>query len=521
MKKFLIVGVVLLTYVITFAQTPEDALRYSWLTASGTARSQAIGNANGAIGGEISTIFSNPANIGFYKTSDMVFTGGINFSRNQGTYLNGKTTDATSSAGFLGTTGFVFAKPSYSGGPIKSSAFGFAINRTADFNGKIVYQNKVSDGASLSRSAMADMFMQKIEAGTDKYGADYKNSNDYIYGPGLAYETYWVDTKNNTLVSSASALAAASGLEQRNEISSSGGITEFAFAGAANINEKVYFGGSIGIPILNYTSNKRYTEQDPSLTNQINQFDYAYFEDDLNTKGVGINLKIGALFKATENFRFGISVQTPTFYSLTDKYSAYAETSLENYPTTDGNNFHKASSNSPLEYDYYLRTPYKVGASFSLLFGNLFDVTKQKGFLSGDVEYVNYSSSKFSNSSKNKTSYTENTYSYLNSDINDAYKGAVNARLGAELKFNTFMVRLGGAYYGNPYNNVNGEKGDVKQLSTGLGYRNKGFFIDLAYVHTFGTDVNAPYRTLSPVPFYNANIKSSNSRVLLTLGVKI
>ena len=56
------------------------------------------------------------------------------------------------------------------------------------------------------------------------------------------------------------------------------------------------------------------------------------------------------------------------------------------------------------------------------------------------------------------------------------------------------MVRLGGAYYGNPYNNIAGEKGSRFQLSGGLGYRDKGFFIDLAYVHTMGKDVHFAYR---------------------------
>jgi hypothetical protein len=43
------------------------------------------------------------------------------------------------------------------------------------------------------------------------------------------------------------------------------------------------------------------------------------------------------------------------------------------------------------------------------------------------------------------------------------------------------MVRLGGAYYGNPYVD---ESSDVVKVSGGVGYRNRGFFMDLTYVYS-------------------------------------
>ncbi|MCH5683490.1 hypothetical protein LWM68_03910 [Niabella sp. W65] len=110
MKKIFLAITLVSVYSASQAQTPEDALRYSWLQASGTARSQAIGNANGAIGGEISTIFSNPANIGFYKTGDFVISGGANFLNNNSSYL-GVSQKENKAAGFLGTTGFVLGSP--------------------------------------------------------------------------------------------------------------------------------------------------------------------------------------------------------------------------------------------------------------------------------------------------------------------------------------------------------------------------------------------------------------------------
>lgn len=507
MKKIILAASILAISATLFAQTPEDALRYSWLQNTGTARSQGIANANGAIGGEISTIFSNPANIGFYKTGDFVVTGNLNLLNNNASYL-GKSTSDNKSSFVLGTTGLVIGKPNYSGGSLKSSAFGVAINRTADFNNRITYTNK---GGQLSKTSMANMFMEDIDA----------NNSTNAFGSGLAFETYWVDTTGSgQLFSSAAALAAASGLEQKQVITTNGGITELAIAGAANVNDRVYIGGAIGIPILRYEANRRYDEQDPSATDNTNDFNNAYFDDNLLTRGVGINVKAGVVFKVTNNFRLGFSAHSPTFYSLTDNYTSAAGTDLENYPTKDGNNIHETSTNDPLVFDYNLQTPYKLGASFSLLFGNVNDVATQRGFLSGDVEYVNYMASTFRNTSDNKTSANEAAYKDLNTAIDNAYQGAVNARLGAEIKFDPIMIRFGGAYYGNPYKDIAGEKGSITQGTAGFGYRNQGFFIDLGYVYTLGKDVVYPYR-LSSEPFYPANIKSNNSRIVLTLGFKI
>lgn len=509
MKKILFGAVLLAAYGTTIAQTPEDALRYSWLQGSGTARSQAIGNANGAIGGEISTIFSNPANIGFYKTGDFVISGGVNINNNTSTYYGNNTKAPSSSNAFLGTTGVVLGRPNYSGGSVKGGAFGIAVNKTADFNNSIHYET----GGTLVRSSMANMF---IEAAN---GNAYNQLNPY--GSGLAFDSYWIDTAagGRTYTSSAAALAGSTGLGQKQEIFTSGGISEVALAGALNINEKVFFGGTIGLPILEYRAKREYTEQDPNATNTTNEFDVAYFDDNLITRGMGVNVKAGVVVKATENFRLGFAAHSPTFYSLSDNYSAAAGTALENYPTHDGENAYDVVSQRDLIYDYSLHTPYKLIGSFSYFFGDVHNVASQKGFLSGDVEYVNHMASNFKNASDDSQD-NRSYFSELNRSIDNAYKGVVNARLGAELKFNTIMARFGGAYYGNPYRDLAGETGNIVQGSTGLGYRNKGFFIDLGYTHTFGNDVVFPYR-LQNNPLNPATIKSSNSRILLTLGFKI
>jgi hypothetical protein len=108
----------------------------------------------------------------------------------------------------------------------------------------------------------------------------------------------------------------------------------------------------------------------------------------------------------------------------------------------------------------------------------------------------------------------------LNRTIDRTYKGAFNVKAGGELKFTTFMVRLGAAYFGNPYKDINGEKGSKLNLSGGLGYRDQGFFVDLTYVHSLQKDVHFAYRLEDRNLYSGANLKSNVGNVLLTVGKK-
>ena len=108
-------------------------------------------------------------------------------------------------------------------------------------------------------------------------------------------------------------------------------------------------------------------------------------------------------------------------------------------------------------------------------------------------------------------------YKSLNKTIDNLYKSAINVRLGGEVKFNTIMFRLGGAYYGNPYKN---EKADLVKVSGGLGYRNKGMFIDLTYIYSINKDIHYPYllQDKSNLPAY---LKNNAGNIVATIGFKI
>jgi long-subunit fatty acid transport protein len=352
--------------------------------------------------------------------------------------------------------------------------------------------------------------------------SDPRYRPNYPYGTSLAFNTFWIDTvdggtSGNYQFQTRSPIA--TGLLQQNAIESKGGITEIALAGATNFHNKFLIGATIGIPILSYKRESTFIEAD-ATANPNNNFDYASFSESLETSGAGINLRIGAIYKPSEYFRLGLAIHSPTYYGLTDKYNSSVTTNTESYQGTYTQTPADVGAASPGEFKYNLVTPYRIIGSASYVLREVQDVRNQKGFLTADIEYVNYKFSSFHPQGENPDGSTKEYLKTLNKAIDQAYKGAFNFRAGGELKFTTIMVRLGGAYYGNPYKDINGAKGSKFQLSGGLGYRNKGMFVDLTYVHTINKDVNFPYR-LQYSPYYGANIKGSAGNVLLTVGVKI
>ncbi len=511
MKKIFFISVLFACAGQLTAQEPADALRYGWYTSSGTARQQAIGGAMGSLGGEISATFVNPAGLGFYRTGDFVFTPGFNFLNNKATYFDRTEKDNKKNLSF-GTTGFVLGGTD-NGRQGSSSAFAIVINRTANFGSNLTYRGLNN------QSSYSQKFLEEISNKND--GSGNSVSLNYPFGTSLAFNTFWIDTiaggtEGNFQFKTRATIG--SGLIQENLISSTGGITELAVAGAGNINDKLYLGATLGIPFLRYEREASFTEAD-ATANATNNFDFATINENLTTRGTGLNLKLGVIFKPTEQVRLGFAFHTPSFYRLTDQYSAEVITDTEGYQGRLNQN--STSLVGDGEFRYWHFTPYRLMVSGSYVLREVEDVRRQKGFITADIEFVNYRASSFTTDPEGDDSEgTRNYLKSLNKAIDNAYKPAFNFKLGGELKFTTVMVRLGGAYYGNPYKNIAGEKGNRFQLTGGLGYRNKGMFIDVAYVHTMGRDVHFAYR-LQNSPFQGANVRNTGGNALLTLGFKI
>lgn len=514
MKKVFFILASIASSQLVVAQEPADALRYAWNVTNGTARQQAVGGAMASLGGDITATFVNPAGLGFYKTGDLVFTPGYGFLKNKSTYY-GRTEQDNGGFFSLGTTGVVLGGGSDRSN--RSSAFSIAINRTANFGSNILYRGQQN------QSSYSQKFLEEIN--NNQTGDPNVVAQNFPYGTSLAFNTYWIDTiagGSGTNYQFQTRSPIATGLLQQNEVINKGGITELAVAGAANIRDKWFFGGTLGLPILNYKREATFTEAD-ATDDETNKFNFAEYHENLHTQGIGFNIKAGFIYKPVERWRLGFAVHSPSVFVLTDNYSSEITTDTELYEGVMTQTSEFLTGQTEAEFTYLHFTPYKLMGSVSYVLHEVEDVRKQKGFLTLDIEYVNYKASSFKPEGGNENPVDSGTKEYLkslNEAIDRAYKGAFNFRVGGELKFTTIMVRAGAAYYGNPYQDIAGEKGSKLLLSGGLGYRHKGMFIDLTYVHNIVKDINAAYR-LQNSPYSIANIKASGGNVVLTLGFKI
>lgn len=490
------------------AQVPEDALRLSWLNPTGTARNQAVGGAMGSLGGDITATFVNPAGIGLYKTGELVISPGFSFLNNKSTYRESNAS-VTNNSFNLGTSGLVVGFSNRSGN-LKSGAFSIAVNRTANFNSNIDYRGE-NDFSSYSEQFASELANSKIPIGNA-----LNFDAPLTLGTKMAIYSYLIDTAtvngNLQVIGLPEALQSRG---QQNSIQTKGGITEIAMGLAGNANDKFYFGGSIGIPIVNYERLSTFTERDNS-GNTNNDFDYSTLTETYTTKGIGLNAKLGLIFKPVSDVRLGLAVHSPTLYGFKDTYHGDMTTSTEKYAGIVKVTSETVSGNSSSEYKYDLVSPWKVLLSGSYMFHEVEDVTKQRGFISADIEYINHKASSYQTADPNNSDNSQ--YTEVNNAIDDAYKGTFNFKLGGELKFKTIMARAGFAHYGNPYKDSE-LKGSRNFISGGVGYRDNGFFLDLTYVYGLQKDVNFPYR-LSDRPNTFAVVKGTSANIILTAGFK-
>src|SRR5215210_300244 len=517
MKKTVLTLAALITAFAAISQAPEDVLRYSYFPQHGSARNMAIGGAMGSLGGDINALYVNPAGLGLYKTRELILSPGFVFNSNKADF-RGTDTKSNKSGFDIGTSGFVigFNTP---GSKWTNQAFSLGINQTANFN------NFVSYGGRNDISSYSEQFSEQFSK--SGFTVDEALNNPYFaYGTAPALYTYLIDvfpnadsTTFNVKALPEFLLEKGIALDQQKTIETKGGIYELALGYAANMDDRLYIGGSLGIPIVNYERFTKYRESDPS-GDQNNNFESFELNDYLTTKGFGVNGKLGVIFKPKDAIRLGLAVHTPTYYTLTDRQSTDLTANTESYSGIDKVSSTFFTGGDEGKTMYTASTAWKAIASASYVFREVNDTRRQRAFISADIEYVGYPGSAYKADGENITSDDIEYYNQLKSVIKDYYKSAFIYRLGGELKFNTFMFRLGGAYYSNPYNKKQQLSSNLMQASGGIGYRNHGMFLDLTYVHNFNKDVNFPYRLTDKQNTY-AMQQNTRGNVVMTVGFKL
>lgn len=454
------------TYSLS-AQIVSDALIFSETNPNITARSAATGNALGALGGDLSSLSTNPAGLGIYRSTEITFTPGLSFSNVRTTFGQdtfGIEKSRTQRSNFLfGSLGAVFTKKLYS--DWKSINFGFGINRLADFGRSfkfdaVTYGSRLATiGANANGKTLAEL------------GA---------YEDGLAYDTYLMDLEYNSNNQYVTALTDDNYVRKTQTVRQSGGINELALSLAANYDHKLYIGFTLGIDFLTFTDNRKYQELEETGSIDFQEMD---FNENRTVNGVGANFKFGLIYRINKMFRVGLAVHTPTWFSLTEKYNTemrgvvYYNNRLIDTTAFSPEGLYKHNFNSP--------------ASLSLSLGTVF---KKKGFLALELEYLDYSWANFSLSGNNVTIDDERYIDDINEGINNLHQGVLRARIGGELVFDLFRIRAGYRIQTSPYQQgVEGISDLRHDISAGFGIRMEHFFIDLGYVHNLKQFEYIPY----------------------------
>ena len=483
-----------------FAQNASEALRYSFIEVGGTARTVSLGGAIGALGADFSVLSTNPAGLAAYRSSEFTLTPTLELTSANAQLSNsdGRDSSITQTKFNFNNLGLVIAKQPR--GKMKTLNFGIGFNRLANFNQVFAYSGK-NKGSYVNRW---------VELATDENRNPIPPDGLDDFEAGLAYEVGAIfDPFDDGYQEWSSDFAGDPEVKKEQRVRTKGSLNELVIGLAGNFQEKLLFGGTIGVSMLRYSERKTYTERDEGLgkDGDIPAFIDLRFVEDLETTGIGINLKLGVIYRITQAFRLGVALHTPTFYSMEDAFFTeleYTFSGANGQPVT-------TERNSPDgTFGYGLKTPLRVLTSAGF-------IIKKKGFITAEVEWVDYAASKY-NLTRNRNTEVDRIYEReVNQNIEDQFQSAVNVRLGGEYALNNYRFRLGTGFQGTPY-----ADGSIlsNYFTGGLGYRGESFYIDLAYRLSQLEEGYVPYLMESASNQLLVNNRFTSHKIMMTMGFR-
>ena len=219
-NRFLGIAIAIST-ITANAQNEVDALRYSTQNLSGTARYSAMGGAFGSLGGEFSSLSSNPAGIGMYQFSELTFTPSLNLNATK-SYYNGNNLSAYKSELSIANLGLVFTI-AQNNSNWKRINLGIGWNQLANYN------NTLEIEGINTQSSIVDRI---VELTNGTLTSELTNGEGNYYSQ-MAWNTYLIDPlfNNNTLVDGEYVSNFSSNSKSQSKVTTSiGGMNEFVFS---------------------------------------------------------------------------------------------------------------------------------------------------------------------------------------------------------------------------------------------------------------------------------------------------
>lgn len=488
------------------AQTIYDGAKLTGKDLNGTARFVGMGGAMGALGGDISTMGTNPAGIGLYRSSDVMTSFGFSLYGNESQYL-GKKFNSDLTKGDFNNIGFVFSSKIGNETPLRFVNFGFNYHKAKSFNNNMRMEGNL--GLYSQTYLMASQ-----AAGIEKWGdSPYTDNGNPLYiSPG-----HFEGMLDNGYANFRS--------EER------GGIDQYDFNVSFNFNDRVYLGLTLGAYSVDYN---KYTFYDEDYGN-----DEGYSLQSWNRiKGSGFDVKLGAIIRPFEYspFRVGLAIHTPIFYSLDYKTSAQVISDVMDVVTGEIKGYDVRSwDNLPGKGDMILPFDFQTPWTYNVSLG--YTVGKSLA-LGAEYEYQDYSSMKFKDTEGNSSAYE------FENSTTSMLKGVSTVRLGLEYKvIPQFAFRAGynystAAFHQDAFKDlaINSIQTDTdfansKSMSNytlGIGYRGSMFYADLAYKYSTYKENFYPFvngftdedgSTIIGSP-EATKVTNTRSQVLFTVGMR-
>lgn len=457
--------IALLVCAITSAQNISDVLRYSSENIQGTARFQAMSGAFGALGGDLSSLNTNPAGAAVFNNNQGTVTASY-YGRTNTINYGGTESGTEPSVIELNQAGGVLVFKNTS--PESAwSKFALAINYdiTENFDNEIYASGTSAEGIDnyflnfAQGVPFGDILLQDGEFIEDAYldigsSLGFGDQQAFLGYFGGLIDPVDFDDDNNTAYNSN---ATYSSVNQMFSRITTGYNSKFTVNAASQYREKLHLGASLNFHSILQTKYDEFTENNYDANSEIQR---TTFDNRLFTEGSGFSFNLGAIVKVTDIIRLGASYQSPTWYRIEDELSQRISSDLAD----EDINF--------INYDivnifprYTLKTPAKVTGSAALVFG-------KNGLLSLDYGYQDMSQAKLGPSE-------DANFAAVNMDVSDQL-GVVNSlRIGGEYRIERFSLRAGYRFEGSPYADGN-TIGDLEGVSGGLGYDFGNSRLDLA-----------------------------------------
>lgn len=532
-KNLLLLALAALTSVGAGAQSIYDATTIAQKELSGTARFVGMGGAMGALGGDITTMGTNPAGIGIYRSNDASITTGYSLTGTESSYGYQSITDEKARWD-INSAGIVLSTKIGNYTSLRYLNFGFNYKRSKSFYRNMTMQGMMGtiDGQYISQvRTMAELATASAQYVYQAGNGEILNlgNRDIFRDPDVGWlgALGWngalldedIETRPYNIYSPIIPGEVDGFFRSRER----GGVDQYDFNLAFNVNDRFYFGVTLGVYDVDYHKYSLYDED------YGNTEGYS-LESFKRISGTGFDVKLGTIIRPFEEspLRIGLAVHTPIFYKLTYSNGALLNST---YLNGDGDlmlatvDTYQELGGRDMEMDFELRTPWVFNASLGYTVGNCLA-------LGAEYEYEDYSTMHFN--------YSDGYDMQLENEEADYHlKGVSTLRLGAELKpVPDFALRAGYNYSTAAYKNTaykymptntiatDTDFNNTKEMHTftlGLGYRFSSFYMDLAYkMDMYKSDFYAFCNQMGDtmVTPQATKVDHTRSNVMLTLGMR-